>query len=79
MTAEFEALTHVDGVLITHEHFDHSEPERLRAMHQRGHQSVPERELVLSPQRQSHADAPARQADHGAGPASAAPAPRPGA
>ncbi|WP_123678024.1 MBL fold metallo-hydrolase [Couchioplanes caeruleus] len=31
MTPEPEALTDVDTVLITHEHFDHFEPERLRA------------------------------------------------
>ena len=30
MTAEPEALSDVEAVLITHEHFDHFEPERLR-------------------------------------------------
>lgn len=31
MTPEPEALKHVEAVLVTHEHFDHFEPERLRA------------------------------------------------
>jgi L-ascorbate metabolism protein UlaG (beta-lactamase superfamily) len=31
MTAEAEALADVDAVLVTHEHFDHFEPDRLRA------------------------------------------------
>ena len=31
LTPEVEALADADGVLITHEHFDHFEPQRLRA------------------------------------------------